>query len=74
MRHLQNQPSILQETTFQQPSPTDLFLISYPEETVLPYRYKQRKSSSVVPLPPLMNTTKVKPTHMHGFNLNFYGY
>jgi hypothetical protein len=74
MRHPQNQPTILQETTFQLPSPTDLFLMSYPKQNVSSRRYKPKNSSCVVPLPSLMNTTRTIPTHMRDVNLNFYGY
>jgi hypothetical protein len=74
MRHVNNQTNILQETTFQLPSPTDLFLISYPPQSVPSRRYGQKKSSSVVPLPPLMNTTRVVPNHVHGIKLNLYAY
>lgn len=74
MRHFQSQPSILQETTFQLPSPSDLLLVSYPEPVVSPRRYKPKNSNTGVTLPPLVNTMRVIPAQMHGIKLNLYGY
>ncbi|CAF0811669.1 unnamed protein product [Adineta steineri] len=72
MKHFQNQVTILQEATFRAPSPTNLFLMSYSKQSVSSRRYKQKKSSCVVPLPPLTNPTKVISNHVHDVKLNVY--
>ena len=74
MRHIQNQAIILQETSYQLPTPTNLFLVSYPEQTVLPRRYRQKKLPCTVSLPPLINSTRMIPMQMHGLKFNLYGY
>lgn len=74
MRYIQNQAIILQEIPYDLPTPTNLFLVSYPEQTVLPRRYRQKKSTCTVTLPPLINSTRMIPMQMHGLKLNLYGY
>ncbi len=74
MRHFQSRP-IIQETTFQLPSPSDLLLMSYPNQPIPPpRRYRPNDSSSIVPLPPLMTTTRAIETRLHDIKLNLYGY
>lgn len=74
MKHFQNQVTILQEATFRPHSSAEVFLMSYSEQTVSPRRYKQKRPSCVVPLPPLRNTTKVLSTPVHDGKLNIYDY
>ena len=77
MRHTQQRPSILDESTFQLPSPSNLFMISYPEPPISPRRYRPRRSTCLVTLPPLIDKTRAPApttTEMHGIKWSLYGY
>ncbi|CAF0817175.1 unnamed protein product [Rotaria sordida] len=74
MRYLQNQTTFIQDTTFQLSSSTDLLLIPYSERSRSLHRYRSKKKSCIVPLPSLMNSTRVTPTYIRDSKLNLYGY
>ena len=75
MRHVQQRPSILDESTFQLPSPSNLLMISYPEQSISPRRYRPRRSTCLVSLPPLTDKTRpTASTGIHGMKWSLYGY
>ncbi|CAF0900093.1 unnamed protein product [Adineta ricciae] len=57
LKHFQNQIAILQETPLRASSPANLFLMSYAEQPRPLRRYKQKKSTCVVSLPLLTNSS-----------------
>lgn len=74
MRCLQNQPNVVQEQTYQLPTTANLLFVPYTKYAESPYQYDTEKYSSIVQLPPLMNTKKTPPTHLHDIQLNICGY
>ncbi len=63
-----------QETNFQLPSSTDLFLLSYFQQPMTSGHDQTKTSCCVVPLPPLINNPRVGRTRVRGIKLNMYGY
>ncbi|CAF2501741.1 unnamed protein product [Rotaria sp. Silwood2] len=74
MRYLQNQTDFIEDTTFQLSSSTDVLFIPYSEQSRSPHRYRSKKISCVVPLPPLINSARTTQAHLHDIKLNLYGY
>ncbi|CAF3258010.1 unnamed protein product [Rotaria socialis] len=74
MRCTQTQPSFIQETTYQLPSSTNLIFMPYSDQAELSHRYRPKKCSSVVQLPPLINANKAVPTHTRDTQLSIYAY
>ncbi|UJR28011.1 hypothetical protein I4U23_009270 [Adineta vaga] len=73
LKYFQNQVTIFQQTTLDSSSPTNLCLMSYTEQPRSFRRYKQNKSSCVVSLPLLMNSSKnTISNHIHDDQQNLY--